>query len=162
MIVYRYLFTGLIVLALAQVFYYYPQLPQVVASHFDGAGVANGWSSRDVFIGIYLAMIALLILVFVVVPRWAVRRGSFALKIPHRDYWLAPQRIAQTRAFFFRYMMAMGVLHLLLTIFVMQLAILANLRQDASLDAGMYWALGLYFAVISAALLYFFMHFRKP
>lgn len=162
MTVYRYLFTVLIVVALAQVFYYYPQLPQVVASHFDGAGVANGWSSREVFMGIYLVMIALLILVFIAIPRWAVRRDSFALRIPHHDYWLGPERISQTRAFFFRFMMAMGVLHLLLTIWVMQLAILANLRQDASLDAGIYWVLGLYFVLVSAGVLYFFIHFRKP
>ena len=43
----RRLFYGLIALAAVQVIYYYPQIPQVVASHFDGRGARNGWSSRN-------------------------------------------------------------------------------------------------------------------
>ena len=162
MTVYRYLLFGLTIVALAQVFYYYPRLPQVVASHFDGAGAANGWSSRNVFFGIYLAMIALVIAVFVIVPRWAVNRDSFSLKIPNSDYWLAPERLAQTREFFCRNMMVIGVLHLLLAIATIQLAILANLGQNTRLDAGIYWALGLYFVFLIAWVLNFHMHFRKP
>jgi uncharacterized membrane protein len=162
MTVYRYLFLGLIITALAQVFYYYPRLPQVVASHFDGTGAANGWSSRNLFFAIYLAMIGLVFAVFVLVPRWLVNRDSFSLKIPNRDYWLAPERLAQTREFFCRNMMLMGVLHLLLTMVTIQLAILANLGQNPRLDTGIYWALGLYFVFLIAWLLNFHMHFRKP
>ena len=69
MIFYRYLFFGLVAIALLQSAFYYPQLPQEMASHFDGAGVANDWSSRNVFFGIYLAMIVMLVVVFLWLPR---------------------------------------------------------------------------------------------
>jgi len=38
----RRLFYGLIALAAVQTLYYYPQMPEVVASHFDGRGAPNG------------------------------------------------------------------------------------------------------------------------
>ena len=58
-IFYRNLFYGLVAVALLQSVFYYPQLPAVVASHFDGAGIANGWSSRNVFFTVYLVMVAM-------------------------------------------------------------------------------------------------------
>jgi uncharacterized membrane protein len=157
----RRLFYGLLALAALQVMYYYPQMPEVVASHFDGHGAPNGWSSRNVFFAIYLSMIALLVGIFIFVPRWSERRISFSLKIPNRDYWLAPDKLEQTRAFFQRQMIVMGVVHLLLAIFVVQLAILANLGQEARLHSGIGWALGLYLLFIIAWLVHFWRHFSK-
>ena len=141
--------------------YYYPQMPEVVASHFDGRGAPNGWSSRNVFFAIYLSMIALLVGIFIFVPRWSERRIGFSLKIPNRDYWLAPERLEQTRAFFQRQMIVMGVVHLLLAIFTVQLAIMANLGQEARLHSSIGWALGLYFLFIIAWLVHFWRHFSK-
>ena len=162
MTIYRYIFYALIATALFQVVYYYPRLPQVVASHFDGAGQANGWSSRNFFFGIYLGMVLLVVAIFAGLPRWTVKRGNFGLKIPNRDYWLAPERLDQTRDYFRRYMMVMGVAHLLLAVVTIQLAIQANLQQVTRLDDGIYLALGLYFVFITVWLLVFYRHFRKP
>ena len=53
-----YPLTGVAVL---QVVYYYPQLPAVVASHFDGHGAANGWSGKEFFFGLYLVILLLLV-----------------------------------------------------------------------------------------------------
>ena len=157
----RRLFYGLITLAAVQVIYYYPQMPEVVASHFDGRGVPNGWSSRNVFFAIYLFMLALLVGIFIFIPRWSERRIGFSLKIPNRDYWLAPERLQQTRTFFQRQMTIMGVVHLLLAIVTVQLAILANLGQDDRLHSSIGWALGLYFFFIMAWLVHFWKHFSK-
>jgi uncharacterized membrane protein len=42
-------FYGLIAVGVLQSIYYYPRMPEVVASHFDGLGAANGWSSKNGF-----------------------------------------------------------------------------------------------------------------
>jgi len=44
----------------------------------------------------------------------------------------------------------------------MQLAILANLRQESGLHASMWWALGSYFLFLGLWLINLFLHFRKP
>jgi uncharacterized membrane protein len=158
---YRYLFYALVAVALLQSVFYYPQMPAVVASHFDGTGVANGWSSRNVFFAIYLAMVAMLIGIFICLPRRSGERGKLRMNIPNREYWLAPQRRGQTMEFFRRQMMVLGIVHLLLAIFTVQLAILANLQQESRLHASMWWALGSYFLFLGLWLTHLFLHFRK-
>jgi hypothetical protein len=84
------------------------------------------------------------------------------LNIPNRDYWLAPQRREQTMEFLRRQMMALGIVHLLLAVFTVQLAILANLQQESRLHGSMWWALGSYFLFVSLWLIHLVLHFRKP
>ena len=106
-------------------------------------------------------MIALVALVFAFAPRWQTK-GRRGIKIPHADYWLAPERIDATKQFFQRQMLLMGSLHLLLAIVVMQLAILANLSTETRLHQAVAWALGVYFVALLAWLAHFYLHFRRP
>ena len=48
----------------------WPRLPELIASHFDGAGVPNGWSSKAAFTGLSLAILALVNLIYVGLPPW--------------------------------------------------------------------------------------------
>lgn len=161
MIWFKRIFYALFALALVQIAYYYPQMPETVASHWDGLGAANAWSSRNGFFGLYLAMLLMLLGIFIYVPRWSMHRAKFGMKIPNAEYWLAPERIEQTRVFFQRQMLVMGVIHLILAIWVMQLAILANFSQQPRLDSSIFWALSLYFLFLIGWLIHFFIHFRK-
>ena len=156
------IFFALIALAIIQIAYYYPQMPDVVASHFDGLGAANDWSGKNGFFELYAAMLALLILVFIYAPKWSEKRARFGMKIPNREYWLAAERLEQTKQFFRRQMLVMGVVHISLAIFTVQLAIQANLQQAPRLHHSIAWALGLYFVILIAWLIYFFLRFRKP
>jgi len=58
--------------------------------------------------------------------------------------------------------MIMGVVHLALAIFAVQLAILANFDQQPRLHSSIGWALALYFVFLIAWLINYFLHFRKP
>ena len=155
-------FFALIALAIAQIVIYYPQMSDVVASHFDGLGTANDWSGRNGFFGLYITMLALLVLVFIYAPRWSEKRAQFGMKIPNREYWLAPERLDQTREFFRQQMLVMGVVHLSLAIFTVQLVIQANFDQAPRLHYSIAWALGLYFVILIGWLIHFFLYFRLP
>ena len=156
------IFLGLTALAALQIVVYYPRLPAVVASHFDGLGAPNGWSSKEAFFGLYLVIVLMLYAVFGWMPKWIENRPGRHMKIPNRDYWLAPERKAETWAFFRRQMMLMGNLHLLLAIFAIQLAILANFAAEPRMHASIAWALAIYFIAFTVWLIYFFWHFKKP
>jgi uncharacterized membrane protein len=155
-------FYGLIAIAVLQTLYYYPRMPDIVASHFDGLGAPNGWSSRVGFFGTYLAILLMLVVIFEVVPRLSESWSGFWRNLPNRDYWLAPERIDRTRAFLRRQMMLMGNLHLLLAIFAIQLAIQANFAPEPRMHSSIVWVLGIYFLALAAWLIFFFLHFRKP
>lgn len=72
-------------------------LPPMVASHFDGAGYPTAHMTRAFYtefvfgmgVGFPIAMVALLSVIY-------SKAGD--MKLPNRDYWLAPEHIAQTRA----------------------------------------------------------------
>jgi uncharacterized membrane protein len=72
------------------------RLPLRVASHFDAAGIANGYMPRSDYVlfmaAISLGIPVLLVLVTVLLPFLAPTR----LRIPSRDYWIAPERRTQT------------------------------------------------------------------
>jgi uncharacterized membrane protein len=67
------------------------RLPPVVASHFDAAGLANGWSSRPAYTLLLLTIGVLLPLSLVVFIRVLTRQGPGRLNIPAREYWTLPE-----------------------------------------------------------------------
>ena len=156
------IFFALVAIAILQTVYYYPQMPEIVASHWDGLGAPNDWSSRNGFFGLYLAIVLMLVGIFVYIPKRSMRQKQMGLKIPHPEYWLAPERIAQTHLFFRRQMIVIGIVHLLLSISVMQLAIEANFNPGSGLDSSVFWLLALYFVFLAVWLIHFFLYFRKP
>jgi uncharacterized membrane protein len=74
------------------------QLPSMVASHFDAAGRPNAFMSRSGYVRFVLCAAIGLPLTIVGILA-AVYSRATDLKLPNKEYWLAPQRLAQTRAF---------------------------------------------------------------
>jgi uncharacterized membrane protein len=66
-------------------------LPERVATHFDGHGTPNGWMSSRQYLTFSLLFGAGLPL-FIVALSWALRFAPGGLNVPHREYWLAPER----------------------------------------------------------------------
>lgn len=89
---------ALCILLLAYIWSAASQLPESVATHFDASGTPNGWMTKRqhlIFtsafgIGLPLFMVAAFSLIHVLPAR--------LVNIPNRDYWLAPERKAETSA----------------------------------------------------------------
>jgi len=139
----RLLLWLLLALAVIQALVYYPQLPDVVASHFDAAGNADGWMSKEAFFAVDLGTVALTALLFLTLPR--VRWPDRLINLPHKDYWLAPERREETFRTFQRQMLVFGCATLAFLLLVMQWAIEANLDGSQTLAPGpIWWLLGAY------------------
>ena len=71
-------------------------LPVRVASHFNFEGVANGYMARSDYLllmaGLGFGVPVLLLIVTVLAPCLVPNR----LRIPSRDYWIAPERRRET------------------------------------------------------------------
>jgi uncharacterized membrane protein len=73
-----------------------PQLPELVATHFNGHGEPNGWMSRfanQMFMLLFGLCFPLLIVLLCYATRFL---PSGLVSIPHPDYWLAPERRRET------------------------------------------------------------------
>ena len=78
------------------------KLPDPVASHFDGRGVPDAWTSRGNYLTLLAAM-AMFLPGIVVALCYVVRFLPVSMiNLPHREYWLAPERRAATDLYLFR------------------------------------------------------------
>ena len=161
----RRLLLWLDVLVVAQSLYYYPRLPAVVASHFDAAGQANGWSTRTVFVLFQLSIAAVVTLVFLGLP--VLLRGVpvSLWSLPHKEYWLAPDRQATTIADLEDRFSWFGVATIVLLLCVFQLAIEANFRPDHRLANSVIWPMLAAYVVavlsFAASLIARYLHIRE-
>ena len=71
-------------------------LPDPVATHFDARGVPNGWMTRSGN-NLFMLIFGLAFPLFIVVLSYAARfLPSALINIPHREYWLAPEKRLET------------------------------------------------------------------
>ena len=90
------LFSLLSALMVAHAIYHYTILPDRIATHFGLWGEPDAWGSKSVFF-IWYGIIGLLL---VGTWAWVKRRltpgHTSWLNIPNKEYWLAPERQAET------------------------------------------------------------------
>ncbi|HEY7680451.1 MAG TPA: DUF1648 domain-containing protein [Terriglobia bacterium] len=146
-----------------QSLYYYPQLPDTVASHFGGAGQPNGWSYKAVFFWTYLGMVFLMVLVFYGLPVVCRKFPSASLNVPHKEYYLAPERRAETLAAFTPRLHWMGNATVGFQLGVFQLAIEANLPGQRGLPLTSFLVLlGAFLAFVGIWVFRIYRLFPKP
>ena len=138
------------------------QLPPMVASHFDAAGQANAFMSRSGYTRFVLCL-ALGLPLGVVAILTAVYSRATDLKLPNREYWLAPQRIDRTRAFLVAHGVWFGSLLVILACLVHWLELVANREQPPHLSNSMFAAVMIAFLLATAAWIAALMvAFRRP
>lgn len=146
-----------------QCFYYYPLLPQRMASHFDGSGNANGWSSKESFFGLFLVLAVVMSLVFFALPKWLRRIPASLINIPHRDYWLSTQRKELALEMLEQELGWFGIAVLVMILCTLQLTINANLEGSRALQADQMWLLvGGFLAFAGIWLVRLYRRFRVP
>lgn len=80
-----------------------PQLPETVATHFNAHGEPNGWMSRSAN-QMFMLLVGLCFPLLIVLLCCATRfMPSGLVNIPHRDYWLAPERRRETSDYLVRH-----------------------------------------------------------
>jgi uncharacterized membrane protein len=155
-------FIALLALAILFVISTVSQLPPMVASHFDAAGQANAFMSRSGYTRFVLCLALGLPLAIVAILTAVYSRAS-DLKLPNRDYWMAPQRIDRTRAFLVAHGVWFGSLLVILACFVHWLELTANRAQPPHLSNSMFAAVMMAFLLATTAWIAVLMvTFRRP
>lgn len=93
------MFVLFVACAVAFVWHTSSGLPALVASHFGPSGAANGFMPHAFYVRFMIAFVIGLPTLMVFVT-WQVLGGSkVRINLPNRNYWLAPERCAETIAF---------------------------------------------------------------
>lgn len=122
--------------AIVQCISVFPTLPDRLASHFGPSGVPNGWMTKPQFLTVY----ALSLLPALAVEFWVARRiaktPEARIHLPNKEFWLAPERREETLGYFQSFFAWYGCALLLLLVYVMGLALRANLDPSPRLPTG--------------------------
>jgi len=94
------IFFAILFAGLVQCLHDFPLLPDRLASHFDAAGNANGWMTNPQFCLTYAVMLVPTLAVEFWVSRRIARTRENRLRPPNKEHWLAPERRAETFAYF--------------------------------------------------------------
>jgi hypothetical protein len=138
------------------------ELRPMVASHFDAAGQPNAFMPRSGYIRFVLCL-AIGLPVAVVAILTTVYSRATDLKLPNREYWLAPQRLDRTRAFLVAHGVWFGSLLVTLVCCVHWLELGANRLQPPHLSNQTFAAVLLAFLIATAAWIAALMFaFRRP
>ena len=109
---------------------YYAELPEVVASHFNAQGVPNRWLTKSAFFAVFVGANVLAVLVGFGIPRIISLMPPELINLPKKQYWLAPEHLAETHAFLNSYFAWFGCAVFLIMILTFDYAIQSNLHPD--------------------------------
>jgi uncharacterized membrane protein len=87
----------LCLLSLGQAAWYHPQLPGLVATHFNLDGQADGWMPRAHLFQSQVVFALGLTVFFAVLAFAGPQLPDSLLQLPHKEYWLDPRQRAETR-----------------------------------------------------------------
>lgn len=126
----------LMALVVLQIVYYYPRLPDPMASHFVLGGSPNGWSSRAAFFAIYLASLLLPAGVLFLLASLLKKMPDRTVSLPNRDYWLSTDRRDVTLGYLQGAIAWCSIGVVLFVLLGTQLVIRANLAPGGRLESG--------------------------
>ena len=156
------IFALLVVFGAGQFVYYVPRIPEVLGAHFARGGFVNGWQTKTAFFFTELAMIMLATVVSFGIPRIIAAVPASLINLPHKEYWLAPERRENTLAYIQVWSAWFGCGLLAFLLFVMELVFRANLQTPPKLDnAAFISALLAFFAFDTMLVLRLILHFSK-
>lgn len=139
----------------------YRQLPLRVASHFGADGVANGWSSRESYVWTLIAIVTVCTLTMMGISAIIRITPTNLVNLPHREYWLAPERREATIAAVQRFGFLMAGLTSLLFLALHLLTVAANESQPAVLSGAAWWLLGAFLAATGAMVFLLYRRFAR-
>lgn len=137
-------------------------LPPVVASHFVAGGTANGFMPRATYLFTIIALLVGLPLLVALISSFATILPTRFINLPNREYWLAPERQADSLDYLRKQGARFGVILAVFLCFVHWLVVRANARSPALFPESLFFAgMAAFLVGLVVWLVGFIAHFRR-
>lgn len=117
----------------------YPQLPSLMASHFNGRGAPNGWQPKQAFFEVLLIVSVIVAVIGFAIPKIVSVLPLQVINLPNKSYWLAPERAAETMEFLSSHFAWFACALFLFNILVFDYAIQINLDPQHPPSSERFW-----------------------
>jgi uncharacterized membrane protein len=145
----------------AQIIFYYPNLPEIVATHFDGTGRADGFMTKQNFVIFEVVFLLLIVGEFALLPLLIEKMPNSLINLPNKSYWLAEERRAETFGNIRSYFQWFSILLLTLFIAVNQMVFRANINRENLLSTVLWLIIGAFMVFVVVWLIKFVSQFRR-
>jgi uncharacterized membrane protein len=141
----------------------YGSMPDRIASHFDSAGNVDGWSSRSEFAILMTALHVMLVLVFGSLQSLLRRAPDSLINLPHKTWWLAPERREETKAWASNQLAWMGAMTQVLMMGITRISLCVSGGDGNAVPTWALWLLlGGFLLGTAVWLARFYLRFRLP
>lgn len=123
-----------VLLCLLQAARAYSILPGRVASHFGPSGLPDGWAPKGGFLALFAGLALFLPAALLAALRSIRAAPGSRINLPHKEYWLAPERREETMAAIGAYLLWFGAATNLLMLDVFRQALRVNLGLAPGLE----------------------------
>jgi hypothetical protein len=110
-------------------------LPDTVASHFATSGKATGFLPRAIYVRLTLTLVVVVPLAVNLLASLSLRNTNAAIKLPNRDYWLAPERRRESVDFVRRHIARFSRMLMVFGCYVHWLVVRANALTPPALSS---------------------------
>jgi hypothetical protein len=156
------LFLLLALAVIAQALWQHDRLPARVATHFNLAGQADGWMSRDNQTKAHIGLVLFIALMLEGLARLSPRLPDGLVNLPHRDYWLAPERRAATHVWIAGLLRLIGCVLMAFFLALFHLVYRANLSSTPMLTGPAGLLVGGLLATVGLLLAGVILRFARP
>jgi len=157
------IFVFLLFVGLVQANYQAGRLPRVIATHFGKSGMANGWQTKGVSFYTEALLVLLAASIAFGVPRLIEMLPVSLVNLQNKEYWFAPERRADTLAYFRAQFAWFGCALLAFLLVVYELVFRANLVFPHQLNTTAFVAV--LFAFLAFVMIWavrLILHFSRP
>lgn len=146
---------------IGQILYYYPNLPEKMASHYNALGEPERWMLKQSFLVFEAVILLVIVAEFTLLPLLLEKLPTSLINLPNKNHWLAEERRAETFATFRHYFEWFGIGLFGLFIAVNEMVFRANLTNQNLSNAA--WIVLMVFLIfVGIWLTKFILRFRLP
>ena len=150
------------VIGLGLQFWYWPQLPERMAIHFDAKGNPNDWLDKLPATLLSAGLVLILPIFFLGISQVTRWLPSSMINLPNRDYWLSPQRRDESLSWMRGWLIWFTVAISIFILLINHLTFIAN-RDAQPLPAVWFWGMLAAFLLATFVLVVIMIRrFRQP
>lgn len=147
---------------IAQVVYWYGQLPDPMPSHFNAAGQVDDEMGKFSFFAMMLGIHVLFLIGFPLIGSLLRRMPDSLINMPNKDYWLAPERREATLAKTAGIMTMMGWMTSWLMMGITHLTAMVAVDARQTINPESNWLLGIFLVAVFVVVVKLLFSYRLP
>jgi uncharacterized membrane protein len=140
----------------------YAKLPEVVASHFNASGRANGWQPKTEFLTTFIVLNVIPTFLVFGVPAIIRVLPPVRLNVPNKQYWMSEERVGQMQNFLTGWFAWFGCAVYGMMLYVFHYVIQWNLHAGAQPSGdSLIWGIGVFGMFTVVWVLRVVLHFAR-